>query len=259
MALSDKVVLVTGASGSIGRAIAVELAKQGATVALLARSTAGLRQTADAVVAAGGRALVFPADITDRGAVSSAVAETARQGGRLDIVVNNAGLFEGGPFLETTHDTWQRMLDVNLLGIVHCTRECLEQMLPQKSGHVINVASVAGRVGTKMMSAYGVCKHALIGLTRCLALELIGAGIAVNAVCPTMVDTGMADLIVDCLGQNLGMTGDTARAALLAGIPLGRFLAPQEVAESVLWLATMNTPLAYTGQCVDINGGRLMV
>ena len=259
MRLREKVAFITGGSRGIGRAIAVAYARESATVALMARSSEALREVERAAADAGGTAISFTGDVTAHEDVALALEETSRRFGHIDVLVNNAGCVEVAPFLEMSDEAWQRMLEVNVLGVVRCSREVIRHMAPRKSGHIINISSVAGRLAPRFMSSYATSKAAVIALTRAMAAEFTEHGIAVNAINPGMVETDLADDISNGLGGCLGKAPEDVRQALVGAMPLGRFLTPEEIADAAVWLATMRSPLSYTGQCIDINGGRLFV
>ncbi|HXQ24208.1 MAG TPA: SDR family oxidoreductase [Candidatus Acidoferrales bacterium] len=188
----DQVVLVTGASSGIGRETAVAFARQGAAVALAARRTAQLKEVAQAVTAAGGRALVVPTDVTDSHAVRATVARVQRAWKQIDILVNNAGILIPGPVAELKADDLQAMLRVNLFGPLFMMQAVLPGMQRHGSGTIINIASLAGRRGVTPLGGYCASKFALMGLTEALRVELDASKIHVGLVLPGVIDTPMA-------------------------------------------------------------------
>ncbi|MFI5365223.1 MAG: SDR family NAD(P)-dependent oxidoreductase [Candidatus Binatia bacterium] len=188
----DQVVLVTGASSGIGRETAVAFARQGAAVALAARRTAQLKEVAQAVTAAGGRALVVPTDVTDSHAVRATVARVQRAWKRIDILVNNAGILIPGPVAELKADDLQAMLRVNLFGPLFLMQAVLPGMQHHGGGTIINIASLAGRRGVTPLGGYCASKFALMGLTEALRVELDASKIHVGLVLPGVIDTAMA-------------------------------------------------------------------
>lgn len=188
------VVLVTGAGRGIGRAIAVRFAAEGATLVLAARSRDQLDETASACEAAGGRAIVTPLDVTDRASVESGLsAALAETGGRLDVLVNNAGVFAVVPFEELDYGTWRRLFEVNLDGVFHVTQTALPALLASSRAHVLNIASVAAREPFEGSSAYCATKYGLRGLTDVLRVELAPKGVRVSCVYPGATDTTIFD------------------------------------------------------------------
>jgi NAD(P)-dependent dehydrogenase (short-subunit alcohol dehydrogenase family) len=186
-----KSVLVTGASSGIGRAVAIAFAEQGASVTLVARNRETLTETAALARKAGGDVLLAPADVTQPQAVKAAIRKAVRKFGRIDIVVNNAGVLIPARVPEIRTGDLQAMLDVNLFGALHVMREAVHQMRTQGSGSIINMASLAGRRGFSPLGGYCATKFALIGLTEALRTELVGERIRVSLVLPGVVDTPM--------------------------------------------------------------------
>lgn len=248
--LAGKHALITGANRGIGAAIARTLSAAGAKVSLMVRD----ESKAQAVVASlSGPSCVVVADVTDRVASQAACAKAAEMLGPVDILVNNAGTVETIPFHKADPSVFQRMIDVHLLAAVHTTQAVLPSMTERGSGHIVNVASVAGLVGAPYVSAYVAAKHALVGLTRALALEAAPRGVMVNAVCPAYVDT---DLVTDAavrIAAKTGRTSDDAIAMILAEAGQKRIVTADEVANIVLELcaAPAGSPV---GQSILIDG-----
>jgi 3-oxoacyl-[acyl-carrier protein] reductase len=189
--LSGQVVIVTGAGRGIGRAVATELAGAGARLVLVARTAADLARAAEEI--GEDRAAVIAGDVTDEATAAAAVARAREWGGRLDAVVNNAGIGWGGPTHEMPVDAWRRLMDVNLTGVFLFTRAALPVMLAQRSGHIINIASGAGRLGMARSAAYSASKFGLIGFTEAVGLEVRGSGVKVSVVEPGSVQTSFSD------------------------------------------------------------------
>ncbi|MES2521758.1 MAG: SDR family NAD(P)-dependent oxidoreductase [Gemmatimonadota bacterium] len=252
-AFSGRHALVTGANRGIGAAVARVLAAHGASVSLLVRDEAAgdaVRRTLP------GRACVVVADVTDETAVRAACERAAGELGPVHILVNNAGYVETAPFTRSDPALFARMLAVHLYGPLHCTQAVLPDMVAEGFGRVVNIASTAGVAGAAYVSAYCAAKHALVGLTRSLAKEVIGQGITVNAVCPGYTDTDLVSNSIERITSRTGRSADHAKAAMLAGNPLGRFIQPDEVAAAVRWLCEAAAG-SVTGQTIMIDGGEL--
>jgi len=169
----------------------------------------------------------------------------------VSVLVNNAGIATSAPLARTSLDEFQRVLNINLTGTFLCTREALPGMLGAESGRIVNVASIAGLGGNPYISAYAASKHGVIGLTRCLALEVVSQGITVNAVCPGYTDTDMAQQAIDTVKAKTGRDAAAARAAIVADNPQGRMISPEEVADTVAWLCS-DLARGITGQAIMI-------
>jgi NAD(P)-dependent dehydrogenase (short-subunit alcohol dehydrogenase family) len=254
--LAGRHAVVTGASRGIGLAIAGALVAEGARVALFGRDAARLDAAALALGATD-RTAPIVADVTSASGLREAMNRARQRFGPVQILVNNAGEATSAPFLKTDDAIWQRMLSVNLTGVYACIREALPDMLEDRFGRIVTVASTAGLRGYRYGTAYAAAKHGVIGLTRSLALELAEEGITVNAVCPGYTDT---DLVRDAIANIVRKTGrseDEARAALVAGNPQHRLIQPDEVAQAVVWLCAPGTE-SITGQSLAIAGGEVM-
>lgn len=234
--LSGKHALVTGGARGIGAACAHALLMRGARVTLAGRDAQSLLAALEAMSPQDGTLAAQVLDVTDEESVRAGFAAAAERFGRIDILINNAGQAAPAPFGKTDAALWRRMLDVNLTGTFHCTQAALPGMLEAKWGRVVNVASTAGLVGYRYVSAYVAAKHGVIGLTRALALEVAAKGVTVNAVCPGYTET---DIVREAIANIVAKTGrgeDEARAELAAGNPQKRLVQSEEVANAVAWL-----------------------
>ena len=249
------VVLVTGGGRGIGRAIALAFAEPDATVAIASRTLVELQETAAAIRARGAEAIEVPLDITDEAAVAAGFVDLRRRCDRLDVLVNNAGLGGGLPIHLTDTAGWRRIVDTNVWGTFLVTRQAVPFI--REGGRVINVSSVLGRFGVPGYTAYCASKHAVIGFTRALALELAERGITANAICPGWVDTQMATDGMQAGAAAQGVNFEQFRASALSRVPIRRIIQPEEVAVLVRFLASPGAA-AITGQTYNICGGQTM-
>jgi NAD(P)-dependent dehydrogenase (short-subunit alcohol dehydrogenase family) len=258
--LAGQGALVTGAARGIGRAIAARLAADGALVTLADVDDAAVAEAAEAIRAAGGTAEPVHLDVTDAAQVRDAVAGTVAAHGRLDLLVNNAGIGAVAPLLDTDEATWDRVMAVNAKGVLLCSQAAARQMLEQGGGgRIVNNASGAGKIAPGAdipLGAYAASKHAVVALTKQLGLELAPHGILVNCVCAGIVDTPMWDLIDRETARLQGVPVGSVKARAVAGIPLGRIEQPEDVANAVAFLASPQA--AYiTAQTLNVCGGIL--
>jgi NAD(P)-dependent dehydrogenase (short-subunit alcohol dehydrogenase family) len=243
--------LVTGGGRGIGRAIAAELVRAGATVTVLGRQRGAL----DDAVAAGDAHFAEVADVAEQASVSEAIAKAATRQ-PIDILVANAGIAESAPFAKSDAALFRRMIDVNLMGVVYSVQAVLPSMKECPYGRIVAIASTAGLKGYAYVSAYSAAKHAVIGLVRSLALELANTRITANAVCPGFTDTDLVAGSIDIIMKKTGRSREQAIAELAKHNPQGRLIAPKEVADTVLWLCGEGAG-AITGQAIAVAGGEI--
>jgi 3-hydroxybutyrate dehydrogenase len=254
---ANRVAVVTGGGQGIGRAIALAFARAGVHVAVAARSPSTLERVVEEIAGAGGRGHAVRCDVTSSEQVRAAFAEVTDAVGPIDILVNSAGVAESAPLARLDEAQWDRTMAVNLKGTYLCTRAAVPGMVQRKSGRVINVASVAGRVGFAYTAAYCASKHGVLGFTRAIALELARTGVTINAICPGFVDTGMTAESVARIVRTTGRTETEARQALEAMSPQRRLIRPEEVAAVAVFLAS-DDAAGITGQAIDVDGGQVM-
>jgi 2-hydroxycyclohexanecarboxyl-CoA dehydrogenase len=250
--LGGKTVLITGAAGGIGQALTVRFAEEGCRLGLIDMNAQALEAAAQRARGAGAHDVAtYPIDITDYGAVQSAVDTFAGEAGRIDVLINNAGYDKFTLFLETKPDFWDKVIGVNLKGPIHLHHAVLPHMVKAVSGKVVNVASDAGRVGSSGESVYAACKAGLIALTKTLARELVGKGIRLNTVCPGPTDTAILRSFAE------GPDGAKILEGLRRAIPMRRLGTPEDYAGIVAFLASDDA--AYiTGQTISVSGGLTM-
>ena len=244
--IEGRIALVTGASQGIGRACALELAKAGATVALAARNETKLAEVQAEIEAAGGKAAAFAIDVADESSIKAGAKAVLECFGKVEILVNNAGITKDGLVLRMKRADWDDVLTTNLTGSFLLTQALLGAMLKNRWGRIVNISSVVGRTGQAGQVNYAASKAGLIGMTRSLAREVASRGITVNAVAPGYVITQMT-----------GVLDEKQTAAMMALIPLGRAGTEGEVAHSVLYLASEGAGYV-TGHVLDVNGGMFM-
>ena len=254
--LTGRIALVTGGGRGIGRAVALSLASAGADVAVTARTSAELEDTVAAIRATGRRGEAIVCDVAERPQVDAMVARVKAALGDPLILVNNAGIAASAKLTDTTDEMWDRMLRVNASGAFYCTRAVLPMMLQAKWGRIVNMASIAARVGAPYIAAYSASKHALLGLTRGVAAEVASRGITVNAVCPGYVDTEMTDASAANIVKRTGRTEQDARKILEGFSPQARLMTADEVAAMATYLCSERAR-GITGQGIVIDGGAL--
>mgnify|MGYP003402579591 FL=1 len=243
--LKDKVAVVTGASRGIGKAAALALVTQGAKVVInYARSSDAAIATVKEITDAGGEAIAIQADVSQSAEVDNLIKTTLDKFGRIDVLVNNAGITKDTLLLRMKPEQWQAVIDLNLTGVFLCTKAVSKTMLKQRSGRIINIASVAGQMGNPGQANYSAAKAGVIGFTKTVAKELANRGITVNAVAPGFIETDM--------------THDLKSDDIIQFIPLGRYGKPEEVAGTIRFLASDPAAAYITGQVFNVDGGMVM-
>ncbi len=250
--LRDSNAVVTGGGSGIGRAIALRLAEEGATVGIFDIDPDGAAETAAAVAEAGGSAVVHQVDITDFEAVRTVVAAFAANTGEPDVLVNNAGWDKLGGFLDTGPDLWHRVVDINLWGFLHVTHAVASRMRQRGAGRIVNIASDAARVGSMGEGVYSACKGGMMTFTKTLARELARHDITVNAVCPGPIETPLLQSFADD-----GDFGAKVVAGMQRLTPMRRLGRPEDVPGIVAFLASDDAAFI-TGQVISVSGGLTM-
>lgn len=258
--LLGKSALVVGGNSGIGYAIASAFVGEGAEVTIAGSNSSKNDRALEALGASSPTAPIraLQLDVSDRQACFDAVASTIDNSGRIDILVNGAGIYTSRRFEEYTHEEFSRILDVNLHGPFHTSQAVVPHMKANGWGRIINIGSSSGKWASRNQSAYNVSKHGLVGMTRCLAQELGGSGVTVNALCPGMVHTDMSDALEIEQAEVMGTTPDAVRAGLHARIAMGRYLQPDECGGLAVYLASEESS-GMTGQSIMVDGGMIFV
>jgi 3-oxoacyl-[acyl-carrier protein] reductase len=246
MSLSGRVALVTGASQGIGRTCALRLAKEGATVAVVARNQEKLNELANEITTAGGKASAFALDVCDEEQVKSTVKAIIAQFGKIDILVNNAGITRDQLVMRMKRADWDAVLQTNLTSAYLCIQAVISSMLKQRWGRIINITSIFGQMGQAGQANYSASKAGLIGLTMAIAREVGSRNITCNAVAPGFIETAMTAVLSDEFKQTA-----------VKQIPLGRVGSPDDVASAIAFLASDDASYI-TGHVLSVNGGMLM-
>lgn len=245
---SDKVAIVTGSGQGIGKAIALALARNGAKAVVLADVSGLISAVSKEIEALGSKALPVKCDVTNRESVENMTKTVLDNYGRIDILINNAGIYPLKAFAEMTEKEWDDVFNVNMKGIFNCTHTVLPTMRGQRYGRIVNISSIAGAViGYANLVHYSATKAGIVGFTRSLALEVARDGICVNSVAPGAIETPTAQAATEAMPKEVA-------DQMIAAIPLGRWGTPEEIASAVLFLAGEQSSYM-TGQCLVVDGG----
>jgi 3-oxoacyl-[acyl-carrier protein] reductase len=246
MQLEGQVALITGGARGIGREMALLFAKEGADIALFDVNEQMLSQTSKEIEALGRRALGLSVDVTSAAAVDSAVLKVLDKLGRIDILINNAGITQDTLIIRMDESQWDRVLDINLKGTFLCTRAVAKAMLKAKSGRIVSIASIVGLIGNPGQANYAASKAGIVGLTKSVAKELASRGITCNAIAPGFIQTDMTSQLSEEVKQKL-----------FAAIPMGKLGEPYDVAQAALFLVSKASRYI-TGQVIVVDGGMAM-
>ncbi|MBI1733780.1 MAG: SDR family oxidoreductase [Candidatus Rokubacteria bacterium] len=257
MELDGHVAIVTGGGRGIGRATALELARMGAGVVVAELDEGSAKRTAGEVTGLGRPSLPLAVDVTRRADLDAMVRRTIERFGRIDVLVNNAGIYRAAATLDVTEEHWDAIMTINAKAVFFATQAVLPAMIRQHRGNVISLASMAGKIGSRTNLPYNASKAAVISMTKSLALAHAADGIRVNCVCPGFVETDMWTKVAAEQGALLGMTAAEFTKARLGSVPLGRMETPEDVANVIGFLASSKS--AYmTGQALSADGGLVM-
>src|SRR5215467_7871118 len=257
MELEGQVAIVTGAGRGIGRAAALELARLGADTVIAELDRANAERTAAEVQALGRRVSVVQTDVTSRADLTTMVERTRADFGRIDVLVNNAGIYRAAVSLDITEEHWDAVMNINAKAVFFASQAVLPTMIAQKSGAIVSLASMAGKVGSRTNLPYNASKAAVVSMTKSLALAHAREGIRVNCVCPGFVETDMWTQVAKEQGALLGMSAEAFTRQRASQVPLGRMERPEDVASVIGFLASPRAGYM-TGQALSVDGGLVM-
>ena len=254
--LAGKTALITGASRGIGRAIALAFAAQGANLFLTATNLEKLEETRELLEVESNDVRCYAADVSDPDSVEALFSTAVDWRGGLDIVVNNAGIYIGKPFVNYDLSDLDQVMKVNVYAVFQLMQLAIRHMLEQGGGKIVNMASTAGKWESPNQAVYNISKHAVVGMTRCAALETAAQGITINAICPGFVSTGMFDNL-QASADELGVPLEQLQKIVVSRVPMGRLVYPEEIGHLAVYLASSESD-GMTGQSIPISGGMRM-
>lgn len=261
--LAGKSVIVTGAGSNIGRAIALAFGREGAKVAIAEIDETRGEKVASECAAVGATAMAVPTDVTTLASVQAMVRAVEQRFGRVDVLVNNVGWVRDALFMEKPREEWEREVQINLWGMINCTRTVLDGMVGRKAGAIVSMGSDAGRIGEFREGVYGACKAGVIALSKSIAREVGKFGIRLNVVCPGMTmpasDDDIGELSMWNAAENRAWRTDEMRARIAKAYPLRRVATPEDVTGAVLFLASAAAAGFITGQTLSVSGGYTML
>jgi len=246
MDFTEQVAIITGGTRGIGKAIAMALATRGVSVVVAGRNVDAALEVAASLSALGVKARGIKLDVSHSVEVEQAFEDIRRDFGRIDILINNAGITRDGLLMRMKEEAWDAVIDINLKGVFLCTREAIKDMARQRYGRIVNVTSVAAFMGNPGQANYSASKAGIVGLTKTVAREYAGRGVTVNAVAPGFIETAMTDILPDNIKEDMKKL-----------IPLGRFGVVEDVAHAAVFLASPDSGYI-TGQVIHVNGGMYM-
>jgi NAD(P)-dependent dehydrogenase (short-subunit alcohol dehydrogenase family) len=256
--LANRTALITGAGKGIGRAVALAYAREGAAIVLVARTASDLENVAQEIRGAGGRALAVPADVSNEAQLANVVEQAKKTFQHVDVLVNNAGGNELGAIDKMDPERWWNQIEVHLKATYLLSRAFVPMMVERKWGRVINVSSRLGKIGRPLSTSYCSAKHAMIGFTRALALEVAESNVTVNAICPGVVDTPLMDGIFRQTSKAWGITPEAARTRIIEQqIPQKRLISVDELVPSFLFFASEDSA-RITGEAMNVSSGSVM-
>jgi 3-oxoacyl-[acyl-carrier protein] reductase len=246
MDFKGQVGIVTGGTRGIGKAIAEGLAREGVNVIVAGRNLAAARSVADSLSVKGVRALGVKLDVANAGEVEKVFDEIRKEFGRIDILINNAGITKDGLLMRMKEEAWDSVMNTNLKGVFLCSREVIKDMAKQRYGRIVNITSVAAFMGNPGQANYSASKAGIVGFTKTVAREYAGRGVTVNAVAPGFIETAMTDVLPENIKEEMKRL-----------IPLGRFGTVEDITKAVIFLASPDSGYI-TGQVIHVNGGMYM-
>lgn len=254
----NKVVLITGAGRGLGRQMALAFAEAGADLILAAKSAGEIEEVGGEITKIGREVITIPTDISRYSSVDAMVQQAKERFGRIDVLVNNAGVVVAKPIHALSEEEWDYTFDVNVKGTFFATRLVSDVMIDRRRGKIINISSLAGKTGYALLSAYSASKFAVIGFTQAAANELAAYNIQVNAVCPGLMETGFSDEVFEDMSRYSALSADEIKSSLLARTPAGRAASLNEVCAAVMFLASEEAGYI-TGETITLSGGLLSI